>query len=546
MILIGSTYAQDASTTDSPLDDAIHGRALVTMDLEKLGLSEIPPDFQYLSTDGLIQLTKPWWHDQTASTDDSAYQAELEDLIWMAITHSPHVQAVLLEPQIMDSRASQKLGVFDPNRFVDSIFKDTSDPVGNTLITGGPPRLNDNLWENRVGVRARNQYGGQSELFQEMLFKDSNSRFFAPSFQSDSRLMLQYTQPLKRGRGSSYNRSSFVIASIAANQSRYQASGALQDHAFQISEAYWNLFASRVSQAQILRGIANLQHLRNRLSGRIEIDSLRSQILRADAAIAKQNAALASAKAQLRSSEANLRALIASPELRESAEQIIPITGLVRTPPQVDSGNERMAALEHQPKVLEVQEEIKAARTKLQVAQHELQPTLNLLLQGYLHGLSGDYDLGRSLEDQFGSTPSYHAGIAYQRPKGNVAAQAIARESRMELRRALLKLDDTLLAVSANVEAAVAGVEAAYQQLDSAVRSTLATQAEIQYLEAQWNDAFMAGDSRASLQLDQLLNAHIQLIVSENNWVGSEREYMLALARLALATGTLLPAFNCQ
>jgi outer membrane protein TolC len=297
---------------------------------------------------------------------------------------------------------------------------------------------------------------------------------------------------------------------------------------------------------QIARGLENLEQLRNRLKGRAEIDSVRSQVLRAEAAIAKQQAAMANAKAQIRSSDAILRSLVASPELRSSPEQLVPVSTVVSSLPQLDATNERTSALEHQPRVLEIQEEIKAARAKLQVAQHELQPTLNLVLQGYLRGLSGDYDVGNSLEDQFSSTPSYHAGIAYQKPKGNLAAQAIAKESRMELRRALLKLDDALLSVSANVETALAGIDSAYQQMDSAVRSTLATQAEVQYLESQWNDAFMASDSRGSLQLDQLLNAHIQLIVAENSWVSSQRDYMLALAKLQLATGKLLPAFYCN
>jgi outer membrane protein TolC len=523
-------------------------RPIIAQMLEDSELKQLPDEFQFIATNPVEseQLALPWWLDNLHASDGTARQVELDELIWLAITHSPHVQSVLLEPQILDSKAAQKLGAFDPNRFVDSIFKDTSDPVGNSLVTGGPPRLNDNLWENRAGVRAKNQYGGQTEFFQEMLFKDSNSRFFTPGDQSDSKMVLQYTQPLRRGRGSAYNRSSFVIASFNATQGRYQAATSLQEHAFRITENYWNLFAARASLVQIARGLENLEQLRNRLKGRAEIDSVRSQVLRAEAAIAKQQAAMANAKAQIRSSDAILRSLVASPELRSSPEQLVPVSTVVSSLPQLDATNERTSALEHQPRVLEIQEEIKAARAKLQVAQHELQPTLNLVLQGYLRGLSGDYDVGNSLEDQFSSTPSYHAGIAYQKPKGNLAAQAIAKESRMELRRALLKLDDALLSVSANVETALAGIDSAYQQMDSAVRSTLATQAEVQYLESQWNDAFMANDSRGSLQLDQLLNAHIQLIVAENSWVSSQRDYMLALAKLQLATGKLLPAFYCN
>lgn len=532
------------------VDPSVAGRPVIaTKTFENLGVPQVPSEFEFspAKVDETAQLLRAWWIEASKQNDiATSIPAELEELIWLAITHSPHVQTVLLEPQILDAQASQKLGAFDPNRFVDSIFKDTSDPVGNSLVTGGPPRLNDNVWENRAGVRAKNQYGGQTEFFQEALFKNSNSRFFTPNNQADTKMVLQYTQPLKRGRGKEYNRSSFVIATFTANQGRYQASQALQDHAFQITEAYWNLYAARIVEMQIKRGLDNLTQLRDRLSGRSHIDSLRSQILRAEAAIAKQTAVLANARAQVRSNEATLRALIASPELRESSKSIVPISDTLNTAPYIDPVNERLAALESQPVILQVQEEIKAARTKLQVAQNELQPTLNLVLQGYLHGLKGDYNFGQSLINQATTTPSYHAGISYQRPKGNLAAQAIARESRMELRKALLKLDDTLLSVSANVESSAAGVDAAFQQLDSSIRSTLATQSEIQFLEAQWNDAFMAGDSRSSLQLDQLLNAHIQLITSENSWVQAERDYMLSIARLALASGRLLPTFPCQ
>lgn len=512
--------------------------------LTEIHVPTVPDEFQYL-TDAKqsVQLVQPWWNSEPPPENPNSLQVELEDLIWLAIPNSPHVQAILLEPQILDTKASQQLGAFDPNRFADSIFKDTSDPVGNTLITGGPSRLNQGLWENRAGVRAKNQYGGQAELFQEMFFKDSNSRFFVPAYQSNTRMVLNYTQPLKRGSGKIYNRSSFMIASFAADQGRYQAAQLLQEHAYNITEAYWELYTSRVSMVQILRGIRNLESLRDRLVGRGEIDIVKSQLYRAEAAIANQKKTLMQARQQMVTSDAQLRALVASPELRNShsRQEIVPISVALSNPPQIDATQVRLTALENQPRILEIQQEIKAARTKLNVAQNELMPTLNLVLQGYLAGLKGDNDLFGSLGDQFSSRPSYNAGIAYQRPKGNIAALAMGRESRMELQKAVLKLDDTLLNVGANVDAAIATIEAAYQALESSVQATVATKAEIEYLEAQWENAFLAAEARNGLQLDQLLNAHIQLISSENNWVQAQRDYMLSMSRLDLVTGKLLP-----
>jgi outer membrane protein TolC len=176
------------------------------------------------------------------------------------------------------------------------------------------------------------------------------------------------------------------------------------------------------------------------------------------------------------------------------------------------------------------------------VAEHELKPTLNLVLEGYSRGLNGDFDAARSFGDQFTGTPSYNAGLAYQRPRRNIAAQAIARERRMEVRRALLELEDTLLHVGAEVESAAAAVQASYRLLESAIHAAIANRAEVEYLQSLWNDSFVRGLGMNSLQLDQLLNAQIQLIAAENQWVSAERDLMIALARLELSTGSLLPA----
>lgn len=489
-------------------------------------------------------LSDPWWYTELLrQSPEAGLRVELEELIWLAVAHSPAVQSMLIEPQILSARAEQKLGDFDITNYVDSIFRDTSEPVGNTLVTGGPDRLNEHLWENRSGFRGRNQSGGQTEFFQEFLFRDSNSLFFVPTNQSDTRMVLRYTQPLMRGRGSDYNRASYVVASIAANQSRFSASATLQEHAYRISEAYWEIYVSQAIIVQIQRGLESLQSLHDQLQGRSELDSLKSQILRAQAAIYRQSAELASAEARRKSAEANLKAAVGSPELLKSPARLIPTSRVVLSVPDSDAEQERLKALQFQPRIQEATEGVKSARKQLQVAEHELKPTLNMVMEGYLRGLNGDFNAARSFGDQFSTTPSYHVGLAYQRPRANTAARAILQERRMELRKALLKLDEALLSVSAEVEGAVARVLAAYQQMDAAVRSTAATEAEVQYLSALWNDAFLSGSKQSSLQLDQLLNAHIQLIISQNNWVQSEKEYMLALARLQLATGSLLPSW---
>ncbi len=110
-------------------------------------------------------------------------------------------------------------------------------------------------------------------------------------------------------------------------------------------------------------------------------------------------------------------------------------------------------ALNCNPSLRAASEKIAAARVRLRVAENDLRPTLNLVVESYLHGLNGDYDLGQSLADQFAQgRPSYAGGLSYQRPYKNQVASAILRERRLDLRQLLLQLDQTMLAVSSDTQ----------------------------------------------------------------------------------------------
>ena len=293
---------------------------------------------------------------------------------------------------------------------------------------------------------------------------------------------------------------------------------------------------------QIARGLRALEELHEQLVGRSDIDTLKSQQLRAESAIYKQRAAQANALAHMLTAQVNLRAAVAAPELLDaSSSELIPLTLPADWKSQVSREAELTAALNYHPEIQAIRVSIQATRTKLQVAENELRPTLNLVMEGYLRGLNGDFDAAKSFGDQFSTgAPSYSGGISYLRPYRNTAARAILRERRLELRRTLLDLDHTLLTVGAGVDGAIAQLDASFTELESAVRSTLAINAELDYLIARWQDAFLDGTAR-NLLLDQLLNAQIQLIQSENAWARAQADHMIAIARVRLATGELLP-----
>ncbi len=230
--------------------------------------------------DAIAVLTEPYWVSEVlkrANTPGAPLVAiGYEQTIWDALTHSPYVKAVKLVPQINEAKILESSGVFDPTPFVDSIFNDNSDPVGNTLTTGGPSRLNERRIDNGVGLRAKNQLGGSAEVTQNMTMRDNNSVFLAPKQQADTKLLLKMNQPLMRGAGRTYATSSVRIAELSVGISEHEATRKLQLHAQQIASAYWNLYAARAVELQSERGRQRLTALKEELVKRAAVDGLES------------------------------------------------------------------------------------------------------------------------------------------------------------------------------------------------------------------------------------------------------------------------------
>ncbi len=489
-------------------------------------------------------LTEPYWVrevlDKAKVPGATVVPLAYEQTIWDALAHSPYIKAVQLIPQINEARIMEANGAFDPAPFVDSIFNDNSDPVGNTLTTGGPTRLNERKIDNGVGLRGKNQLGGSAEITQNMTMRDNNSVFLAPKQQADTKLLLKMNQPLMRGAGRTYATSSVRIAELTVGISQHEATRKLQLHAQQIASAYWNLYAARAVELQSERGRQRLVTLRDELVKRAEVDGLESQLKRAEAAVARQTSNIARAQAEVIATSANLRALVNSPEIAAADLAVYPVTSPIDQPFKVERVQELQAALAFHPDLLAARDRIRSAMVRLKVAENELRPTLNLVMEGYLRGLNGDYDIGNSIADQFSQgRPAYSGGLSYQRPYRNLISKSILKQRRLEMQQLLFDLDNSMLVVTADVDQAIASVTATYAELEAAVKSTLAFDEEVRYLDARWRNAFVESTG-PSLLLDELLNAQNQLIQSENSWARAQAEHMIAFAKLHVATGALL------
>jgi outer membrane protein TolC len=487
-----------------------------------------------------------WWTSRAldpilATAPEQVCRVDLEQLIWQSMQYSPRVKSILILPKIQRTEIDVQRGEFDPRRFGQSLYNDNSDPVGNTLTTGGPSRLNEQFWDNSVGIRDRNTFGGKTELSQQIGAKDNNSLFFKPNNQIDSRLSLNYTQPLLRGAGRAYNTSSIAIAGLKTKESIATANRELQDHSLDVSITYWELVLNRHLLLQANNGQARFLHIKQQLQNRQGRDVLPRYFSRADAEIANQRSQAATAIAAVRSSQATLQRLVNAPELETvRCMEIIPLTAPSNEFATIAIDDEIASALLYRGDIAAIRASMESAMVQRQMAQNDQKAVLDLVANTYLRGLEGNNELMRSFRDQFDTgRPSFTAGVTYQNPVYRRAAKATLHGRQLEIEKLLYEHEEAILKIQEQVTTAVGNAEGAYSSFQAVIDETRSQQQEVEEIKTKLTDFF--GDTISiGVLLDNLIDAEKRLIAAENKLATQQVQYMIALARIKYESGTLM------
>jgi hypothetical protein len=177
---------------------------------------------------------------------------------------------------------------------------------------------------------------------------------------------------------------------------------------------------------------------------------------------------------------------------------------------------------------------------RLNVAKNELLPVLDLYLESYVAGLRDNYNIGRSLVDQFSvGEPSYSAGLKFEMPFERRAAKANQERRLAELRQLTSKFQATVETLHAEVDVAVREVETTHRELRSLYTQMLAAKTDMDYLQGRWER--LPGDDRAaSFLLEDLLASQDRLSFAESAFVDAQVAYALSLTRLNRSTGMML------
>jgi outer membrane protein len=490
---------------------------------------------------------KPWWEDaalRPLRPENPPLQMGLEPVILGTLCYSPNVNVLREVAPLHEESIVEAQGDFDPRAFIESKFLDTSDPVGSVLTTGGPDRYIDQNWYYKNGVRKRTLNGTQIELSQQIGYENSNSLYFLPALQGNSRLALSITQPLLNGAGKAYNSRLVVLAQIDLQSARDRSSKDLQTILLDVYQAYWDLHLQRALLLQKRRLYERGVEICRDLEGRRDVDSVGGQLARAKAAVAARYGAVIRQETLLLDADAKLRTLINDPGLLlNRGQELIPTQPPLRQPCPLGFQDSLIVALHHRPEINEARAELKAACVRQDVARNELLPVLNLILTTYVSGLEGDVNIGKALGDQVTlGRPTYSTGMIFEYPLGNRTAQAKFHRRQLEIIQLTSQLAATTANVRLEVETAVREITTCYRETLCQAHAVVGNQTEIEYLKARW-EASLDEQRSSSVLLDDLLNAHDRLARSEGLYAAALVGYNEGFAKLNQATGTLV---DCQ
>lgn len=488
---------------------------------------------------------EPWWQNlvmQQSRAAPKTVNIDVNSLIVDALRYSAQVQAISDEAIIAQTSITRAAAEFDTEAFMETRLVRTNVPTGSTLEAGGTrSRLKEYDWNYSAGLRKKNELGGRFEISQRVGGKTSNSEFFTPANQGNSRLTLSYNQPLLNGGGEVYNSSLILMAKVDSTVAYDRTALQLQDQLLEVTESMWELYIQRSLMLQKRRHLERATAIHSRLVRRRGIDVLESQIARAGAAVATRRTELIRAETAVRNAEAYLRALVNSPTLlADRASELVPVQPPASYFVPVDLHDALATALNNRPDIDAAAQEIEAARIRLKVARNELLPVLDAVLETYVSGLRGDLDIASAFSDQFQiGAPSYTAGLVFENPIHRRSAKANHLRRRIELRQLSNKFKAAVESLNADVEVAVREVETAYREMQANYQSMTAAQSDADYLLRRWET--LPGDDRsASFMLEDLLDAQDRLAAAEFDFTRAQVAYTMSLTYLNRATGTLL------
>ncbi len=378
----------------------------------------------------------------------------LEDAYRIALENNLSLAISALEQEVARVQAVGSWGAFDPVFDLAFNYTDGEIPQSNPVITGGTTVLDLINQQLISSLTVPVTSGGQFQVNFDAQTTETNSAAIPAGEFTESLLGVGFTQPLLRGAWRSAATAEQRDARLLWLQERERQRETLETILLSVSDAYWDLVAAqelvRVRELSVELGRTQLEQEEHRLRVGVgtEVD-----VLQAETQIASEEEQLLLARSEVGTRSDVLKSLLFR---REGASEgdwnsyldlwdlaVRPLTPL---PTDVEgdvaftwrASLER--AFEHRPDLGRLRLAIDSAEVRLELAESNRLPLLNLDL-GY-RGNATDTDRADSIADAVSfDFPTWNAGLRFQRPFGNRTLRNAERAARIQLISARLAFE---------------------------------------------------------------------------------------------------------
>ena len=462
----------------------------------------------------------------------------LFEAIRIALENNQEIQIAGYGPLLAEADLVTARAAYDPNLALSNTFGRSKRPIASTLDTGAvrDEHLTQDTWNFSGGITQRVPTGATVSVKQELSYLDTNSRLIVPNPQYTSSLSAEVSQPLLKGFGDPVARAAIRIATLTTGVTVEDFRQKVMETISRVTAAYWQV-AFDLDTARVHRGSVETGRevgRREAVRGKQGVSS-DLNVARAASAVATREADLIRAENRVKNSIDRLKLLLNSPDMPvESDVTITPIEQPRFFVVEVDRTAAMTRALARRPELERARRTIAVNRIRVDVADRERLPKLDALLRYTLHGLGND--LGAAVGSQHLPDPvTWVAGLEFEVPLGNRAAQAEHQRRRVEFEQTLLEADritdEILQEVSLAVRAVLQGRDEVESTLVARDASRKVLHGETVRMELQ------PMDRRTN---EELLRAQDLVAAAEQSHLLALLNFNLALTELARTQGTLV------
>ena len=466
---------------------------------------------------------------------DGEVRLTLVHALGLALANNHDIQIAGFQPPTAEQDITAAEAVFDPTAFATNTVGRVNRPIQSLLDIGTTQQsvLLQKSVSWQAGLRQKAPTGGTLAVYEATDYMNTNSTLTIPNPQNVTRTTVELAHPLLRGAGVEYNQAPIRVANLNSAVSFQDFRKGVQDAVASVVNAYWQLAfdiesirVSRVSRdlaAEVLRR----EQARRAMGVSSDLD-----LNRAAAAVALREADVVRAENQARDTMDKVKMLMNSPDLSLAGEtRIIPVEAPRFFLVDVNRTAAIATALVRRPDLERARNAVAINRIRLDVADRERLPKLDATLRYIMNGLSTDYM--PSVENQNPTERlSWNAGLEFEMPLGNRAADATRRKRLMEYDQSLVELDKLAAQVTQEVNGAARAVLLARSEVEATLTAKTASARTVQGEQRR----FELGETTN----DELLRAQETLATAERDYLRALLNFNLGLVSLARAQGILL------